>query len=549
MYHSGPLISCALVSGILSFLSSSVNSGEMANDCTSVEDDKNNGTDADSISLISNRTKEVFIISVGVISFLQIALQKIQQSFNYVGRSEMHHEAIRCLNRLEIEVRMDLRKYKYELLQNEEYDKISEKHKALLDQCVATCSSPIPLEIDQTFALLKNEIESLPRVSEKYQNSPLWIWHWFAMAALFAEISEGWFWWKVRTPSPAKTVKEVCKTVLGDLDKSLKKETGAENGEEGNKGSTSISKEDLKIDDKSNYEIDPILDFRQEVLTLRLQHRLAEEYFRFLEGFIHSFPLIVVAFISGILSFLSSSGDFAPKVGNETDFNITESVDNSTDIPNPLSTFISERDREILIVTVGVLSFVHITIQKVGQSLKYGSRCDMHREAEKNLSKLFIEIEFLQQKKGLGNADEKYFEEQLDTFRALYDQSLGSCTSVLPLEIEQAFMLTIDSIFVFVIMEKEKGFGEYFYWTEWACHEVCTEISKGCGFVWKLLLPSPKTVAKKVMDKLKTKLGEGESENNQASNDPTPVVQRPRETAVLVLNKEKVYREVQKEEV
>jgi len=200
--HSGPLIFVALFSGILSFLSAS------ANEETEIEQTGTNVTEVViSPKFITPETREIFIIIVGILSLVQVAIQKIGQSLNHAARSDMHLQVEISLRHLFEELVFEENKAALDK-DNPENNLTPEtlsKFQALFAQCVASCSSPIPLKIAQPFDLIDHNIWMFmeTRKLRKEKDIQFWISH--AYNEIYAEICRD-NGWQVNLPSTKKII-------------------------------------------------------------------------------------------------------------------------------------------------------------------------------------------------------------------------------------------------------------------------------------------------------------------------------------------------------
>lgn len=89
--------------------------------------------------------------------------------------------------------------------------------------------------------------------------------------------------------------------------------------------------------------------------------------------------------MSDILPFLSAFVTEENEV-EKTDMTAMEDVNGTDVVVEPMAhfsaTFTTPEVRELVIIIDGVLSLVQVAIQKVGQSLNFAARSDMHHQAE-----------------------------------------------------------------------------------------------------------------------------------------------------------------------
>ena len=133
------------------------------------------------------------------------------------------------------------------------------------------------------------------------------------------------------------------------------------------------------------------------IYPLHLQHRISNKKLESLGSLTHSYPVIAIALVSGILSFLSSSiGNSYTKEPEQLPTNVTSVV-----VVNGLNytlvslggdkqdlafEFISHKTRDAFIVTIGVLSLVQIAIQKIGQHYNFAARLQIEKYPQRKIS-------------------------------------------------------------------------------------------------------------------------------------------------------------------
>jgi len=87
------------------------------------------------------------------------------------------------------------------------------KFHALFDQCVASCSSPIPLKISKPFDLIDHKIQLFMGARKLFRKGgDVLFWTSYAYHETYAEVSNG-VWWQVNLPSTKKTLENVEKTL------------------------------------------------------------------------------------------------------------------------------------------------------------------------------------------------------------------------------------------------------------------------------------------------------------------------------------------------
>ncbi len=288
------------------------------------------------------------------------------------------------------------------------------------------------------------------------------------------------------------------------------------------------------ISSNSTREIQDLIkrDFAFELTTilitpLRLQHRLAYEKLGLLGQVTHTGLLILISLISGVLSFLSSSYNDGSEEELEellAETNATRVVvvnglnytlDHSGANGERSLEFISEYVREILILTVGVLSIVQVAIQKVGETFNFSARSDMHQMVQMSLKKLYDQIIF--EEKKLAGVGQKMDTTQLEKFQELYEQCLASSNSAMPIEIAQAFKLVEHRCMTFLTKKhqewkKKKNnqsepdpFQYLKRYFEFAYDELYTDITS--QFWWKMFPRCPKKAVERVMMRMEEEWG------------------------------------------
>jgi len=254
------------------------------------------------------------------------------------------------------------------------------------------------------------------------------------------------------------------------------------------------------------------------IFPLRLKHRLSHIKLSALGSLTLTFPLIAIALGSGILSFLSSSvGNSEQLLTNSTNvvavngLNYTlDSLGDGKQDPG----FISERTREIFIIIIGVLSLVQIAIQKLGQHYNFSARSEMHHTVAKNLNELFDKIIF--KEKSLAGEKEKrsLSPEELDKFQELFEMCSKSCSSPIPIQIEQAFRMVEHRCFAFISKKdyerkKKKKVDQddmikpldmYRGWMEFSFEELSADISS--HRLWWMIPRCPKKAVERVMTRM-----------------------------------------------
>ena len=181
--------------------------------------------------------------------------------------------------------------------------------------------------------------------------------------------------------------------------------------------------EDAALEDIKPEKHDVTKELFFKVRSLHRQHNLAYVHFRSLENLCHSTPLIILSLASGIMAFLVSMGN-----GNES---------------GEVEALFSEKQRKYMAIAVGIISFVQIAVQKLGESWKFKARSDMHLEAANGLDRLLDKIEFdekLMKARKIASIGGKMHPDVVK-WQDVYEQCLLSCSSPLPLRIRQAFRI------------------------------------------------------------------------------------------------------------
>lgn len=206
--------------------------------------------------------------------------------------------------------------------------------------------------------------------------------------------------------------------------------------------STIMSKE-WKTDEREKI----LLDLYTKSEYQRQMHRLADDYYKKRDTWLHFVPLTFVTFTSGTLGFLSTSD------------------------------FFNEKIKDLFSLIVGVLAIISVVIQSCAKN--YAIRCEMHKTAAVQLKKLSDTISFFQimppfhkesgpiddhdiqvvssnttqihdsihRKSGEGMCDpcrtlgNTPGAENAEGFRMVYQQILDSCNSTIPIEVSQTFSL------------------------------------------------------------------------------------------------------------
>ena len=163
----------------------------------------------------------------------------------------------------------------------------------------------------------------------------------------------------------------------------------------------------------------------------RQQHRLSVEYFDHWEYWTNFFPMTILTLVIAIASFLVGTDIFDDKIKN----------------------YVS--------IGVGVIASLSVAIQNNANHNKYATRAAMHEQASLSLKKLADAVEFTRfdPKRSSGKRKEGPIvesssgnnlvestlsgsnQDQVETYRKVYDQCLLSCASSLPLRISQPFLL------------------------------------------------------------------------------------------------------------
>lgn len=86
------------------------------------------------------------------------------------------------------------------------------KFQALFAQCVASCSSPIPIKIAQPFDLMDHNIWMFMETRKLWKEQDIEFWISHAYYEIYAEICNG-NGWQVNLPSTKKTLEKVEKTL------------------------------------------------------------------------------------------------------------------------------------------------------------------------------------------------------------------------------------------------------------------------------------------------------------------------------------------------
>ena len=188
-------------------------------------------------------------------------------------------------------------------------------------------------------------------------------------------------------------------------------------------------------------ETDQLTEMWLKCEAQRQMHRLAHKHFEHLEFWLHSFPLILITAVSGIIAFLSSSA------------------------------LVKDSGKEFLSLTVGALSVVSVAWQQIGKICNYGTRAEMHKNASLGMKKITDKITFNfidpdigpgPPKNSSGDSEDKKSSDANNigvqgakkpkispdtdkslarSYRELYEQCLEACNSAIPIEINQAFLL------------------------------------------------------------------------------------------------------------
>ncbi len=196
-----------------------------------------------------------------------------------------------------------------------------------------------------------------------------------------------------------------------------------------------------------------------KIRSLRRQHSLAHEHFENLASISFSYPLILLSLVSGILAFLVSASDGENQTFEIPGTNGTLFTPHYANCDDDVPMF-SERQRQVMAIIVGAISFVQITFQKLGEYYNYGPRSEMHLEASNSLDRLLDKIEF-EHKQTLEFDKKVMLEKRADNiarYQEVFEQCLLSCSSPLPLRIRQAFKL-LESEFMLYLMNQEKMVG------------------------------------------------------------------------------------------
>jgi len=221
LFHSGPLIFVALFSGILSFLSASANKETTSNQTGTNITEGVNGTNFPQESVnqyspnfITPETREAFIIIIGVLSLVQVAIQKIGQALNHTARSDMHLQVDMSLGHLLNEMNFEEKKAALatDNLENSLTPETLSKFQALFNQCVDSCSSPIPIKIALPFDLMDHYIWFFLKPRKVRKMDEMILWYHLALDEIYSEICNG-SGWQVNLPSPKKITDRVEKTL------------------------------------------------------------------------------------------------------------------------------------------------------------------------------------------------------------------------------------------------------------------------------------------------------------------------------------------------
>jgi len=297
------------------------------------------------------------------------------------------------------------------------------------------------------------------------------------------------------------------------------------NSAEGEDGYKTASKDDAGIpkeDNKKGDEAYHLKEMKLFINTTRIQHRLAKAHYQTLGILCHSGPLIWVALISGVLSFLSASvGEGEEIEPIQTNSTLVVNIHTSHG-----SQFITPHIKELFIIIVGILSLVHVTIQKVGQSCNFAARSDMHEQVVLSLGILLEKILFEETKHALNEDIEENRSKDRETrercetlvrFQAIYDQAARSCTSSMPLRITQGFKHIDHRVDTFLRRKKrDKEMDDVRFWKNYASQELCRKITN--RYLWYLSLPNAKKLVEEVEEKMEKEWDEMEKEWGMVSD-------------------------------
>jgi len=211
--HSIILIVCSLLSGILSFLASlggdEIITVSMING-TVQEAQEDSDTLIGNDPIIPSRTRAIFSIVVGTISFFQVAVQKMGKTNNYGARSEMHNQVSMGLFRLLEKIERDERVSKEDGQISPTTERVATYYE-VIEQCLSSCTSALPIRIVSAFDVLKGLMKQSLRHSQirrgvekrrfKTTDRAL-LTH--AFTALNYQISSDFLWpWRIMDPQVA----------------------------------------------------------------------------------------------------------------------------------------------------------------------------------------------------------------------------------------------------------------------------------------------------------------------------------------------------------
>ena len=264
----------------------------------------------------------------------------------------------------------------------------------------------------------------------------------------------------------------------------------------------------------------------KNIVSLRRQHRLAYEHLKSLETTRASNPLIFITLASGIMSFISSAD----------------------------STLISLEFKDLMSLLVGVMSFFSIAWQQLVKQWNYGPRAEMHKIVNLAMKKVLAKMTFDyirivqldsstqqgsteegqdaqedQNEKGRNGKSvteedgddstpprplserEKHLMEGIQTYSEIVEQSLDSCSSIIPLKITEAFLLLESKIelgfqseeTIRIVLEKFPGTPlkrSMRMIHEHACDELSAQFSGARG--WPRRLADPTVAVDTAMKKM-----------------------------------------------
>lgn len=168
------------------------------------------------------------------------------------------------------------------------------------------------------------------------------------------------------------------------------------------------SSEDLQEDDNAHKTVLKWIQLKIQVE--RQMQRLAAAYFGFWHFWFLFLPSAVLTMASGILAFLSTSDLIGPD------------------------------NRTLLASVVGCLALVATFLQSLNDTLKYGSRKEMHNSAVLDLKAIYDNLDFTQIKQfGMPINDHDKNKKTIEDLCELYSQVQTGCKSAIPLRVLMYF--------------------------------------------------------------------------------------------------------------